>query len=138
MRRAESRTMLQIVTGITLGTLGFAGCKWIVGDENPHPIAGRVDQVSEPTWECHYSAATKTNSDCGYHYYLFVNGCVELPEEVQAYVDEHAPDRPDEYGWVEVSPDTWSEHQSGEYIYFSGRGFLDRIFADQEDQNHTC
>ena len=123
------------IAALTAGALGFAGCNWVVGDEYPHPIAGRVDAVSAPSYEC---TTTKYGKDCEYHYYLFVNGCVELPEAAAAYVASVEPDRKPEYGWVDVPSDVWSDYSEGEFIYFKSRSMFNRILADQEDDNHAC
>ncbi len=131
----EKEQVLKGVATLTAGALGFAGCNWIIGDEYPHPVAGRVDAVSAPSYEC---TRTKYGTNCEYRYYLFVNGCVELSEDAQNYVDKVAPDRKPEYGWVDVPVDVWSSYSEGEFIYFKSRSLFSRILADQKDDNHSC
>ncbi len=134
--RNHEKSMIAKTAGLfMLGALAIAGGKWVMGDEYPHPIAGRVDAVSEPSWECRSNGKFTT---CDYHYYIFVNGCVELPADVQEYVDERTPERDSEYGWVEVGGDTWSHQQAGGYVEFGDRNVFQRVLADQTDSNHLC
>ena len=131
--RDKKETMLKGAAVLTAGALGFAGCSWLIGDEYPHPVAGRIDAKSVPTLECYRD---KYGKHCSWHFYLFVNGCVELPADVERYMEDHGRDP--EYGWVDVTQGTWEQQQVGNYIEFRGRHIWERVLADQTDDNHPC
>jgi len=125
----ERKTIAKTIAVLTAGALGFAGCNWVVGDEYPHPLAGKVGEVGEPSLSC-------SKYGCHYNYYLYIDGCVELSDAAKQYVADKG--REPEKGWVEVDGNTWSHAQRGDEMEFAARDFIQRLFADQNDDNHPC
>jgi hypothetical protein len=117
--------------GLGIGAFALSSCGY---DNDAHPSVGIVTQHAEPNQTC----APKTG--CQWHYWLYVDGCGELSEEAVRTAKEQEEGWEPSKGWIEVSPDTWSETADGEEIIFREKGFLSSIqlFGLGRDDPESC
>jgi hypothetical protein len=106
-------------------------------DNDAHPSLGKVEAHSEPDYNCHWNGKFRS---CGWDYWLYINGCVELPAEMIEQAKRQDADWEPEKGWVKVSGKTWSEVPDGPIIQFREKNFLNSIilFGFGDNNAESC
>ena len=131
----EKKTLRRISFGAAIAAVSyFALDKAIDYDNDVNPSVGIVTKHAEPEYECHWTG--KFNS-CGWEYWLYINGCVELSPEVIAEAKRKDSSYEPSRGWVEVSRNTWSNNQDGDLIQFRERNFINSIVLFGADNDHS-